>query len=498
LNQNKLLELQNISKSYPGVLALDSVSLEVYPGEVHCLIGENGAGKSTLIKILSGAINRDSGNIFVNGNAIEINSPLDSQRLGIGIIYQDFKLIPELSIADNIFLGNEILNEHSPTLNKNKMKLLAEAALHQLGEQYDVNTPIYKLSVAAKQLVEISKAINKDVKILAMDEPTASLTESEIKNLFKIIKKLKNDGVGIIYISHRIEEIFEIGDRVTVLRDGKKIITEEMKNVNRDILIKWMVGRELAQQFPKNVEMRKKENLRLENVRTEKLRNINLSLYEGEVLGLAGLIGSGRTELARIIFGADRIISGNIYLNNKKINLKSPKDAIDNGIALLTEDRNLYGLFTELSVRENISISNLNSLINGVFIDKKKEISDSKAFVESLKIRTPSIETSVENLSGGNRQKVVLARWLYTKSKIVIFDEPTAGIDIGVKYDIYNLIKQLVKDGIGVIVISSELPELIGISNRIAVLCEGEITGILEEHEISQEKILHLATINLN
>jgi ribose transport system ATP-binding protein len=498
LNQNNLLELRNISKSYPGVLALDSVNLEVCPGEVHCLIGENGAGKSTLIKILSGAIQKDSGSILINGQSTQINSPLDSQRLGIGIIYQDFKLIPELSIADNIFLGNEILNEHSFTLNKNKMKLLAEAALHQLGEQYDVDTPIYKLSVAAKQLVEISKAINKQVKILAMDEPTASLTESEIKNLFKIIKKLKNDGVGIIYISHRIEEIFEIGDRVTVLRDGKKIITEEMKNVNRDILIKWMVGRELAQQFPKNVEIRKTEILRLENVRTEKLRNINLSLYEGEVLGLAGLVGSGRTELARIIFGADRIMSGNIYLNNKKINLKSPKDAIDNGIALLTEDRNLYGLFTELSVRENISISNLNSLINGVFINKPKEISDSKAFVESLKIRTPSIETSVENLSGGNRQKVVLARWLYTKSKIVIFDEPTAGIDIGVKYDIYNLIKQLVKDGIGVIVISSELPELIGISNRIAVLCEGEITGILEEHEISQEKILHLATINLN
>jgi ribose transport system ATP-binding protein len=490
--------MQNISKSYPGVLALDSVDLEIHPGEVHCLIGENGAGKSTLIKILSGAIGKDSGNIFINGNSVDISSPLNSQKLGIGIIYQDFKLIPELSISDNIFLGNEILNERSFILNKNKMKLLAQEALHQLGEQYDVNTPVYKLSVAARQLVEISKTINKEVKILAMDEPTASLTDSEIKNLFKIIKKLKNDGVGIIYISHRIEEIFEIGDRVTVLRDGKKIITEEIKKVNRDTLIKYMVGRQIAEDFPRNTEKRKKEILKLENVRTEKLRNINLSLYEGEVLGLAGLVGSGRTELARIIFGADRITSGNIYLDNNKINLKSPKDAIDHGIALLTEDRNLFGLFPELSVRENISISNLKTLLKGIFVDKRKEILDSKSFIEKLNIKTPSTETNVENLSGGNRQKVVLARWLYTNSKIVIFDEPTAGIDIGVKYEIYNLIKQLVKDGIGVIVISSELQELIGISNRIAVMCEGEVTGILDESEINQEKILHLATKNLN
>jgi ribose transport system ATP-binding protein len=489
--------MQNITKSYPGVLALDSVSFEIFHGEVHCLVGENGAGKSTLMKILSGAIQKDTGSIFVNGQPTQIGSPLDSQKLGIGIIYQDFKLVPELSIAENIFLGNEILNDYSFTLNKNKMKFLSEEALDQLGEKYDVTIPVYKLSVAARQMVEIAKAINKDVKVLALDEPTASLTDSEIKNLFKIIKRLKNDGVGIIYISHRIEEIFEIGDRVTVLRDGRKIITEEIGSVSRDLLIKYMIGRELTGDFPKNTLTRKSEILRIENIQTEKLRNINLSLYEGEVLGLAGLVGSGRTELAQIIFGADPIISGNVYINNQKIAITSPKEAIDHGIALLTEDRNLYGLFTELSVRENISISNLKSLLNGMFIDKKKEISDSKNLIEKLKIKTPSTETIVENLSGGNRQKVVLARWLYTDSKILIFDEPTAGIDISVKYDIYNLIKQLVVDGIGVIVISSDLPELIGICNRIAVMCEGEITGILEENEISQEGILNLATKNL-
>ncbi len=487
--------MRNITKSYPGVLALDSVDLEILPGEVHCLIGENGAGKSTLMKILSGAIKKDSGEIFVNENQTDINSPLDSQKLGIGIIYQDFKLVPELSVTENIFLGNEITNQHSITLNKSKMNKLAEDVIKSLGENYNVNTPIYKLSVAAKQIVEISKAIIKDVKILAMDEPTASLTDSEIKSLFQIIKKLKNNGVGIIYISHRMEEIFEIGDRVTVLRDGKKIITEQINNINRDSLIKYMVGRELADEFPKNVEERKSEILKLENVNNEKLSNINLSLYKGEVLGIAGLVGAGRTELARAIFGADKITSGSIYLNNKKLNLKSPKDAIKNGIALLTEDRNAFGLFTELNVRENISISNLNSLLNGIFINKKKEVDDSNSFIDKLKIKTPSTETRVENLSGGNRQKVVLARWLYTNSKVVIFDEPTAGIDIGVKYEIYNLIRQLVKDGIGVIVISSELPELIGISNRIAVMCEGEITGVLNEDEITQEKILSLATL---
>lgn len=487
--------MRNITKSYPGVLALDSVGLEILPGEVHCLIGENGAGKSTLMKILSGAIKKDSGEIFVDGTQADINSPLDSQKLGIGIIYQDFKLVPELSVTENIYLGSEILNQHSFTLNKSKMNKLAEDVLKSLGENHNVNTPIYKLSVAAKQIVEISKAIIKDVKILAMDEPTASLTDSEIKSLFEVIKKLKNNNVGIIYISHRIEEIFEIGERVTVLRDGKKIITEQIKNINRDSLINYMVGRELADKFPKNDEKIKNEIFRLENVNNEKLSNINLSLYEGEVLGIAGLVGAGRTELARAIFGADKILTGSIYLNNKKLNLKSPQDAIKNGIALLTEDRNAFGLFTELNVRENISISNLNSLMSGIFINKKKEVVDSNSFIDKLKIKTPSTETRVENLSGGNRQKVVLARWLYTNSKVVIFDEPTAGIDIGVKYEIYNLIKQLVKDGIGVVVISSELPELIGISNRIAVMCEGEITGILNEDEITQEKILGLATL---
>ncbi len=298
--------MQNISKRYPGVLALDSVDLEILPGEVHCLVGENGAGKSTLMKILSGALKKDSGQIFVNEKPAEIHSPSDSQKLGIGIIYQDLKLIPQLSVAANIFLGNEIINEHSFTLNTRKMNLLAGEALKKLGENIDPEIPVYKLSTAARQIVEIAKAIVKNNKILAMDEPTAPLTGSEIKNLFAVIRELKKEGAGIIYISHRIEEIFEIGDRVTVLRDGKKITTEKIKDINRDSLIKLMVGRELAAEYPKNKDARSNEILRLENISTSKLRNINLSLYKGEVLGLAGLVGAGRTELARVIFGADK------------------------------------------------------------------------------------------------------------------------------------------------------------------------------------------------
>jgi ribose transport system ATP-binding protein len=494
---SSLLQMKNISKRYPGVLALDDVSFEVGRGEVHCLLGENGAGKSTLMKILSGALKKDSGKIFIEDKEAVYSTPSEAQKLGIGIIYQDFKLIPELTAADNIFLGSELMKSSFSFLDKRKMNELAQKALKELGEEIRADIPVNKLSVAQRQMIEIAKATHRNIRILAMDEPTASLTTSEIENLFKVIRKLKSEGVGIIYISHRLEEIFEIGDRVTVMRDGKKIATSEIQDTNIRDLIKQMVGRELADEFPKHTAEIGEDVLCLENLNCGKLKNINLKLRKGEILGLAGLVGAGRSEVARVIFGADKVERGKIIFDGKEQKFKSPKDAIKAGIALLTEDRNLYGLFMERSIRENISISNLSPFMNGVFIDKVVEKKAVGNYFDQLQIKAPTQETKVENLSGGNRQKVVLARWLHTNSKIIIFDEPTAGIDVGVKFEIYNLINKLVEQGIGVVVISSELPELIGISDRIAVMCEGRITGELMKEEFSQEKILKLATQTL-
>ena len=487
-----LLEMRDIVKQYPGVLALDKVSINLKLGEVHCVVGENGAGKSTLMKILSGAIKKDSGEFFINDEKVEYNSPSESQSFGISIIYQDFKLVPELTAAENIFLGQEIIN--SIFLNAKEMNSKAEELISQLGENINVTLPINRLSTAERQMVEIAKAIAGNVKILAMDEPTAPLTSKEIKSLFGVIKKLKAKNVGIIYISHRLEEIFEIGDRVTVIRDGKLVHSLEMKDVDRNKIIKSMVGRELAEEYPRNKAAKENEILKVKNLSSEKINDVSFSLCKGEVLGVAGLVGAGRSELVRAIFGADKKTSGKIFIDDKKIKINSPREAIDSGIALLTEDRNLLGLFMNMNIRENISVSSLSKMMDGFFINKQKEIFSSQKQFDQLKVKAPSIETSVESLSGGNRQKVVLARWLETDSKILIFDEPTAGIDVGVKFEIYNLINNLAEEGKGIIVISSELPELIGISDRIIVMCEGRITGELSHKEADQEKILNLAT----
>lgn len=489
---NKLLEMRDIVKRYPGVLALDKVLIDLNPCEVHCLIGENGAGKSTLMKVLSGAIKKDSGEIFVNGEKAEYISPSESKTLGINIIYQDFKLVPELSAAANIFLGREI--KDSFFLNKKEMNIKAREAVAQLGEKIDVTLPVSRLSTAERQIIEIAKAIVGNVKILAMDEPTAPLTSIEIKSLFGVIKKLKAKGVGIIYISHRLGEIFEIGDRVTVLRDGKLVHSSDIREVNKNDLIKLMVGRDLADEYPRSKAVKGEEILRVHNLISDKINDVSFSLSKGEVLGIAGLVGAGRSELVRAIFGADKINAGKIFIDEEEVKINSPKEAIDAGIALLTEDRNLLGLFKNLSIRENISVSSLGKMCKGFFIDKQNEASAVQKHFEQLRIKAPSVETGVEALSGGNRQKVVLARWLETNSKILIFDEPTAGIDVGVKFEIYNLINDLAEEGKGIIVISSELPELMGISDRIIVMCEGRITGTLSHEEADQEKILDLAT----
>ncbi|HCV44451.1 MAG TPA: D-xylose ABC transporter ATP-binding protein [Bacteroidetes bacterium] len=489
-----LLCMCNIRKQYPGVLALDDVSFELRSGEVHCLIGENGAGKSTLIKILSGAVQKNSGEIVVDGKSVGLYSPAEVQRLGIGIIHQEFKLVPELSVAENILLGNEPQKKGLPFIDVDRMHSIARASLSQLGEEIDTRAPISSLSIAERQLVEIAKALSKNIRILAMDEPSAALTDKELENLFKVIRRLKTEGVGIIYISHRLEEIFEIGDQVTILRDGRCIHTCPINEIDRPGLIRHMVGRELEKEFPTAELERGKEILRIRNLSAGMLRDINLTLHRGEVLGLAGLVGAGRTELARVVFGADPKDSGEIFLDQKPIHPRSPREAIDLGIGLLTEDRNKYGLVMQMNVRENISLSNLHDVVRGPFVNRAKENEVARQFSDNLRIKTPSIEQEVEVLSGGNRQKVVLARWLFTESKVLIFDEPTAGIDVGVKLEIYNLINNLAQKGIGVLVISSELSELLGMCTRIAVMHEGRIVGVLDRNEATQEKVMTLAT----
>ena len=489
-----LLHMQNIRKEYPGVLALDDVSFELASGEVHCLVGENGAGKSTLMKILSGALPKDAGTIMIGGTDCHIASPADSQKHGIGMIYQDFKLVPELSIAENILLGNEPRKGKGPFIDYRAMHEIARKILARLGEQLDVTAAVSTISVAKQQVVEIAKALSRKIRILALDEPSAALTDHELKNLFDVIRTLKSEGVGIIYISHRLEEIFEIGDRVTVLRDGKHIQTCPIGDADRRGLVRWMVGRELEKEFPVKELQRGGEVFTIEHLNAGMLRDINLTLHKGEILGLAGLVGAGRTELARVVFGADPKESGTIRLERKEINPHSPREAIDLGIGLLTEDRNKYGLIMKMNVRENITLSNLREVVRGFFVRRAPEVDAATKFMESLRIKTPSIEREVENLSGGNRQKVVLARWLFTNSRLLLFDEPTVGIDVGVKFEIYTLMLNLAARGIGVLVISSDLPELLGLADRIAVMCEGRIAGVLARDEATQEKIMHLAT----
>jgi ribose transport system ATP-binding protein len=491
-----LLEMRGITKRYPGVLALSGVDFTLHAGEVNCLVGENGAGKSTLIKVLSGAIMKDGGTISVGGEVAHLGSPADAQHLGIGVIYQDFKLVPALSVAENILLGSEPVRGRTPIIDRKAMQEKASAALGLLGEAIDTGTPVGHLSVAQQQMVEIAKALSRNVRILAMDEPTAPLTERETESLFRVIRSLKERGVGIIYISHRLEEIFEVGDRVTVLRDGTLVHTCGIREIDRRGLIRKMVGRELENEYPRAALERGKEILRIENLSSDRISDVNLTLYRGEILGLAGLVGAGRSELARLVFGADRKKDGRIFLDGREIAPKSPHQAIREGIGLLTEDRNRYGLIMQMSIRENISLANLRAMLTGPFIDRRKEESAATQLVEDLRIKAPGTGVIVETLSGGNRQKVILARWLNTKARVLIFDEPTAGIDVGVKYEIYTLINRLAERGIGVIVISSDLPELLGICNRVAVMCEGHLTGVVEGTEATQETVMTYAHRN--
>ncbi|HOV75734.1 MAG TPA: sugar ABC transporter ATP-binding protein [Candidatus Hydrogenedentes bacterium] len=490
-----VLEMRNIVKRFPGVLALDNVQFDLRPREVHCLVGENGAGKSTLMKILSGAQPMDSGEIRLSGERVDIHSPHHAQQLGISMIYQEFNLSPYLSVAENIFLGREPRIGKTPFINWSKMYADAREVLGRIRVEIDVRKPVNECSVAQQQMVEIAKAISFNSKIIVMDEPSATLTDHELRALFDLIRTLRRQDIGLVYISHRLEEIFEIGDRLTVMRDGQYIGTHAVCDLKRDDIIRMMVGRELKDEFPKEIFTPGAERLRVEGLsRHGAFNNVSFSLRAGEIVGLTGLVGAGRTEVARAIFGADTPDAGTLTLDGKPVTVASPQDAIRQGIGLLTEDRKGQGLVLGMTVRENTTLANLKSLVRILFVDRRRERAITEQYVKELQIKTPSIEQSAQNLSGGNQQKVVLAKWLFTESKILIFDEPTRGIDVGAKVEIYKLMNDLARRGACILMISSELPEVLGMCDRILVMHEGRLAGELSRAEATQERIMQLAT----
>lgn len=493
--QTPALEMRDIRKQYPGVLALADVSLMVKPGEVHALLGENGAGKSTLMKILAGAQSKDSGTIDLFGQSVQIDSPQKAMELGISIIYQEFNLVPYLSVGENIYLGREPRAKLPGFVDFRKLYTDAQAVIDKLGVKIDARAPVHTLSIAQQQMVEIAKATSRKARIIVMDEPSATLTDHELHSLFSLIRQLKSEGVSIIYISHRLEEVFEICDRATIMRDGNWVATEEVTNLNREDIIRLMVGRELKDAIPKVAAQQGKPALTVKNLnRTGVLHDISFTVNQGEILGLAGLVGAGRTETARAIFGADPLTSGSIEIFGVPVTVRSPQDAIRQGIGLVTEDRKQQGLVLNMVVRENNTLANLGSLSSFGFVRRKEEREVAEKYRKDLSIKTPSIEQTVQNLSGGNQQKVVLAKWLFTGSKIMIFDEPTRGIDVGAKSEIYKLMNELAAQGVAIIMISSELPEILGMSDRILVMHEGRISGELLRADATQEKIMHLAT----
>jgi ABC-type sugar transport system, ATPase component len=487
-----ILSVRDITKDYPGVRAIDHLSFDVEEGEIHALIGENGAGKSTLIKTLSGAITPTSGTIIVNGKEFSEMTPKLAKEQGIGVIYQEFTLVPGISAAENVFLGEK--TSKGIFVNIKERERRAKELFDGMNVEIDVSKPVRDLSPACQQIVEIAKAVSKDVKILIMDEPTAPLTVSEVETLFKVVRDLKKKGVTIIYISHRLEELFELADRVTVMRDGAYVGTENIEDIDRGKLIAMMAGRELKESYPvRNVEIGE-EVLRVENLYGNGDRNISFELHKGEILGFAGLVGAGRTELMRVIYGADALEAGKIFIHGKEVHIRSCSDAIQNGIGYIPEDRKAHGAFLPMTIKWNTVINNLKAFSNGLFVDSRKENRAAQEYQEKFRIKTPSLEQRVRNLSGGNQQKVVLAKTLAANSEIVIFDEPTRGIDVGAKQEIYKLMNELVESGKSILMVSSDMPELLGMSDRIVVIYEGEKTGEVTKAEFNQNYILDLAS----
>lgn len=487
-----LLEMSGIHKRFPGVHALRGIDLQLSQGEVLALVGENGAGKSTLIKTLGGAQRPDEGHLLIDGNPVEIHSPHDSKDAGIGIIYQEFNLVPHLSVRENIFLGCEI--HRKGVINHSAEQERTRELLSKIGVDIDPETPCAVLSTAEQQIVEIAKALATEVRILVMDEPSAALTPQEVAGLFRIVRDLQSHGIAFIYISHRLDEIFEIADRVMVLRDGQHIGTRPISDIDRNTMIEMMVGRSVENEFPKEHQKIGATRLEAKNLHAPKVKDVSFSVRAGEVLGFTGLVGAGRTETMRLIFGADQRQSGSIHIDGREIDVRSPRDAIEARICLLTEDRKHQGLVLMHSVRENFGLPNLAEFSRLGVIDPEKEQSAFQRYVETIGIKISDMEQIAGNLSGGNQQKVVIAKWLQHNCEVIIFDEPTRGIDVGAKYEIYMLMNQLAAAGKAIIMISSELPEVIGMSDRIIVMRNGEITGeVTDIANTSQEELLDLA-----
>ncbi|HAK45602.1 MAG TPA: D-xylose ABC transporter ATP-binding protein [Spirochaeta sp.] len=495
MSDQTILQMKNIEKLFPGVKALDNVTFSCRKGEVHALLGENGAGKSTLMKVLSSAYQPNAGEIWFKGELFRHTDPIAAQKAGIGIIYQEFNLVPYMTVVENIFLGREPLM-NGRLIDYKSMRKEAKKLLNGLGLDLNVNLKVQNLSVAQQQMIEIAKALSMNAELIVMDEPTATLTDREIDFLFGTIRSLKESGKTIIYISHRLEEIFEVCDRVTVLKDGKTVGTEDVSNLDKDKMIKMMVGRTLGEYYPERAHVKRGGKvLDVRNIkRSGVLDNVSFEAYEGEILGISGLVGAGRTELARAVFGADHIEDGKIYLDGDEVKINEPLKAIKMNIGFATEDRKQQGLILGLSVKKNISLTVLDTILKGGLIQPKQEKELAERYVEILKIATPGVDAPVSGLSGGNQQKVVLAKWLAKDCKIIILDEPTRGIDVGAKAEIYNLMRKLADQGKVIIMISSELPEIIGVSDRILVMHSGKITGEFKAEEATEEKIMKCAT----
>ena len=490
-----ILKMTNIVKEFPGVKALDGVNIELHEGKVMALMGENGAGKSTLMKILSGVYKKDGGEIFYQGKKEDIKGPKDATKKGIAIIHQELNLVNDLSIGENIFLGRE--PKKGFKIDFNKLHSDSEVLLKRLNIDKSSRELVKNLSIGEKQMIEIAKALSLDAKIIIMDEPTDALTDKEADSLFKVINELKADNKAVVYISHRLKEIFEICDYITVLRDGKYVGQEEIANLTEDKMIEMMVGRKLTDQFPR-LEVEKGETiLKLENVSNKFVNSISFEVKSGEILGIAGLMGAGRSELAKTIYGHYPIVSGTMIKKDMKLNkylqmnLKSSVDGIKNRIAYVSEDRKGDGLILDLSIRENMTLSSLERISNSFIIDKEKERVNS--YIDRIRIKTPSIEQLIKNLSGGNQQKVAIAKALMIHPDVLILDEPTRGVDVGAKKEIYDLINEFKAQGKAIIMISSEMPELLGLSDRVLVLSHGQITGEFDIKDATQEKILKCA-----
>ncbi len=484
-----ILSVKNISKSFPGVKALDEVSIDIRRGTVHGIVGENGAGKSTLMKILSGVYTRNSGSITFDGEDIKSTTPHKSMSMGLSIIYQELNIVSTMTVGENIFLGR-FKEMHGMRGTHAKAKEL----LISIGSTIDTNTMVGDLSVSEKQMVEIAKALSFDSKLIIMDEPSSSLTDDEMKHLVKIIHQLKERGISIIYISHKLDEIFDFCEIVTVMRDGKVITTKPIGEITRSEMITKMVGRSIENEFPERPRNVGDTLMEVRSINTKKLKNVSFELKKGEILGFVGLVGAGRTEIVRAIFGADRTFGHEILIDGKLVKIKTPNDAKRAGISLVPEDRKLQGLILPFTVESNISLASLDRLTTTMgFLKKGKEKIMAERQIKALNIKTPSVKTRVESLSGGNQQKCVVGRWMELEPRILIMDEPTRGIDVGAKYEIYLLMKDIVKNGGSVILISSELPEVLNMSNRVLTICDGRITGEFDPEQASASEIMEKA-----